>query len=188
MLVVIALAAILATAVAVSLAGTYRTARAEDVAGRIGIYDRLAREHARRFGRPSNLVFDLGRGTVTRTGSGTFADPPENRAASLHLPSGFHMARMLTPAGSATSGEVSIPVSSSGQTRSYALLLTDPKGEQSWIITAGLTGKTLAVRDEREVEAIFAALAGNDASSSERSASLATPLPAPLSPVGDDAR
>ena len=46
MLVVAALSAILAAIVSVSLIGSYRTARAEDVAGRIANYDRLAREYS----------------------------------------------------------------------------------------------------------------------------------------------
>ena len=68
--------------------------------------------------------------------------------------------------GSATSGQVSVACSANGQTPSYAFLLTGPKGEERWTVTAGLTGKALVVRNEQEVQEIFQALGappGDDA-------------------------
>src|SRR5258706_763705 len=167
MLVVIALAALLATVVIVSLAGSYRAARTEDVAGQIAMYDRLAREHARRFGLAGRLVFDLGRGTVTRAAV-EGGDAPASDGAALHLPAAVRLTRIMTTGGAASSGEVSISCSRGGQTPSYALCLTGAKAQEYWVITAGLTGKTLRARDEREARDIFAAIAGNAAGDDAR--------------------
>jgi prepilin-type N-terminal cleavage/methylation domain-containing protein len=155
MLVVIALAALLASIVAVSLTGAYRSARLEDAAGRIATYDRQTREYSRRFGSAGRLVFDLGRGVVTRAGENQVA------AGSVTLPAGVHISRVLIAGGFVASGQASVPVSRDGQTGSYAVCLTSAKAEEYWIVTAGLTGKTVKVRDEREAQDIFRALAGD---------------------------
>jgi type II secretion system protein H len=168
MLVVIALAALMATVVIVSLAGSYRAARTEDVAGQVAMYDRLAREHARRFGLAGKLVFDLGRGTVTRAAAVEAGDGRASAGAPLHLPAAVRLTRIMTAGGAASGGEVSIACSRSGQTPSYAICLTGAKAEEYWIVTAGLTGKTLRVRDEREARDIFAAIAGNAAGDDAR--------------------
>lgn len=155
MLVVIALAALMASIVAVSLSGSYRSARVEDAAGRIAIYDRQTREYARRFGVPARLVFDVGRGTVTR------ASDNAGIGGLLTLPTGVHIGRVLTAEGNAASGQISVPVSRDGQTVSYAVCLSNAKGEETWVFTAGLTGRTVKVRDEREAQDIFRALSGD---------------------------
>jgi hypothetical protein len=98
-------------------------------------------------------VFDVGRSTVTRVAGET-----DSRAALggvLHLPSEVHFDQVVTADGAATSGQVSIHCSVDGQTPSYALRLTDGHGMQYWMVTAGLTGQTLKVRDEQEVRDIF---------------------------------
>jgi prepilin-type N-terminal cleavage/methylation domain-containing protein len=151
LIVVVALAAIMATIVPVSLAGNLRAARAQDAAQTIATSDRLAREYARRFDRPVRLVFDLSQSTLTRAA----ADAPDS---TLHLPSGLHIARLVTATTDTTSGQVTIPCSPAGQTPSYALLLTDGRGGQHWTITAGLTGQTSTASDENEVHEIFTAL------------------------------
>jgi prepilin-type N-terminal cleavage/methylation domain-containing protein len=152
MLVVLALSAILAGIVSVSLAGSFHTARAQDVAGNIATYDRLSREYFRKFGRSGSLVFDIARQTITRVDS-----------APLRLPSTLHFSQIVTADKTTTSGEVSIACSSDGQTPSYALDLTDDTGKHYWMVTAGLTGRTIQVENEQEVRDIFQALAGHDA-------------------------
>jgi hypothetical protein len=54
-----------------------------------------------------------------------------------------------------------VPVSRDGQSASYAVCLTNAKGEENWVVTAGLTGRTVKVRDEREAQDIFRALSGD---------------------------
>ena len=165
MLVVLALAAILSTIVTVSMIGPFRAARAEDVIGTIANYDRSTREYSRRFGRPGRIVFDLGRGTITRAAAETDAESRDKVGGTLHMPWGFHLGRLVTAAGAATSGVLSIDCSPDGQTPSYAIGVTDAKGEQYWMVTAGLTGKTLKARDEQEVQDIFRAINSDPARS-----------------------
>ena len=164
MLATLALLAVLATVVMVSLAGPRRAARAQDAADELLHYDRLAREWCRRFGRPGRLVFDLDRGTVRRVMTdrrpGEQAD--ESQPAALHLPGGFRIARFVSSRQTRDAGEVEIPCSPRGQTPSYAALLAGPEGRRQWVVVAGLSGKAVAVNDEREVETIFQSLAGGD--------------------------
>ena len=151
MLAVLALAAVLTSAAALSLRGVARGARLEDVAGQFVGFDRTARDAARRFGRPLELRFDLGRGTVRRAGGGQGAMP-------LRLPEGFRVAGLVLPGGAASAGgEVRVPVSARGQTPSYAARLAGANGEELWVVAAGLTGRTMVVRDADDVRDIFAA-------------------------------
>jgi type II secretion system protein H len=156
LIVVVALAAIMATLVTVSLAGNLRAARVQDAAQSIATSDRLAREYARHFDRPVRLVFDLSQSTLTREAAAEGNDSSQN--STLHLPSGLRIARLVTATTDTSSGRVTIPCSVAGQTPSYALLLTSGRGEKHWTITAGLTGQTSSVSDENEVRDIFTAL------------------------------
>ena len=159
MLVVLALGAVMATIVVVGLGGSYRAARLEDVAGRVANYDRLTREYARRFGRAEQLVFDLGAGTIGRgpADDGETSDPRENGV--LHLPAGM-IVRVVTAAeGAVSGGRAAVNCSTDGQTPTYAVCLKGVKGDEYWMLTVGLTGQTLRMKDEREVQDIFRLLA-----------------------------
>jgi prepilin-type N-terminal cleavage/methylation domain-containing protein len=164
LMVAILLAAIMATVVAVSLAGSQRAARAEDVLGRIATFDRLAREHVRQFGRPNRLTFDLAQNTITRSPADADADADESHdtASTLHLPSGVHLARVVTAMANQTAGQASIPCSPDGLRPTYAILLNDTRNAGRWQLTIGPTGQTLEVRDEREVQDIFRAIRRGD--------------------------
>src|SRR5688500_13153204 len=104
-LAVIALMAILAAGVAVSLAGAARAARLEDVAERFIAFDRTTRDAARQFGRTPALRFDLNRGTVHRIDG-------ERDAAPLHLGGGVRVTRVISRGRHVGSGEVSVRFSS----------------------------------------------------------------------------
>ena len=106
----------------------------------------------RRFGRPVRLVLDLGRDTITRAPGDASDNSRNNIGGVLHLPSMFHLDRVVTVGGTATNGQASIICSADGQTPSYAIRLTDAKGTHYWMVTAGLTGTTLQVHDEQEVQ------------------------------------
>ena len=165
MVLVIALTAILATAVTLSLTGPRRAAQARDVAEGVAHYDRLAREWSRRFGRPTRLTFHLNRGMVSRAvadgeAAGAEEDSAVDRPAALQLAGGYRIDRVVLAGRSASAGEVSVPCSTGGQTPSYAVLLAGPGGQRQWLVVAGLSGNVLTVNDEREVEDIFAALSG----------------------------
>lgn len=149
---VLALMAVLATTVSLSLRGTARAARIEDVAGRVAAFDRSAREAARRFGRPLELRFDFSERTVERAGG-------SERPTPLRLPEGFRVTAVALPGGTVGAGEVRVPVSVRGHTPSYAVHVEGPNGDGDdvWLMAAGLTGRTLVLRDAAEVQDIFAA-------------------------------
>jgi prepilin-type N-terminal cleavage/methylation domain-containing protein len=158
-MVVLVLAAVLTTAVAVALTGPARAAQARDAAERIGAFDRLVREHAKTTGAPQAIVCDLNRGAVRRGETVTEEAGDQEPGSVLQLPGQFRVERLLLPGGPVLSGEVRVPVSARGQTPSYALLLTErrqPKGH--WLVFAGLTGQMTEVRDATEAEQLFAAL------------------------------
>ena len=153
MLVVLALVAVLTTAVSLSLRTTARAARVEDVLGRLAAFDRTAREAAVRVGEPLELRFDLDRGTVHRAGGGEAPAP-------LRLPDAFRVAALALPGRTVTGGEVRVPVSVRGHTPSYAALLDGPgggAGDGRWLVTAGLTGRTVVVINAGDINDIFAA-------------------------------
>jgi prepilin-type N-terminal cleavage/methylation domain-containing protein len=160
MLVTVALAAVMAAVAAVSFAGAHRAARSADVADQVARYDRLTREWSRRFGRPGELTFDLDQAIVARGPDAENQEKDEKPPAQLHLPGGFRIARLVSARGSALAGRVSLPCSTRGQTPSYALSISGPKGEIQWIIVAGLTGKVRPAQDATEADDIFKALAG----------------------------
>ena len=174
MLLTVALAAVLATVAAVSLAGAARSARARDAAGQVAHYDRLTREAARRFGRPVRLTFDLDRGTLRRSALDAEYESARGGPSPLHLPGGARIARLVSAGRDATTGSVSLPCSERGQTPSYAVLVAGDAGERQWLIVAGLTGNVTTTSDAHEVQDMFHALAAG--------ADDQTPSP------GDDAR
>ncbi len=162
MLVTVALAAVIAAVAAVSFAGAHRAARSADVADQVARYDRLAREWSRRFGRAGVITFNLDQGVVARGPASENAVSDETPPAELHLPGGFHIARLVSARGEASAGRVSLPCSTRGQTPSYAVSISGPKGEVQWIIVAGLTGNVRPAQDATEVDDIFKAMAAGD--------------------------
>lgn len=160
-MVVLVLAAVLTTAVAVALTSPARAAQAKDAAERVEAFDRLVREHAKTAGAPQAIVFDLNRGTVRRGETATDETGAQEPGPVLQLPGQFRIERLLLPNGPVLSGEVRVPVSARGQTPSYALLLTERRQQKGhWLAFAGLTGQMTEVRDAAEAEQLFAALGG----------------------------
>jgi hypothetical protein len=86
----------------------------------------------------------------------------------MQLPGGVHLGRVVTANGAVATGQVSVALSRDGQTPSYAVCLTGAKGAEYWVVTAGLTGKTVRVRDEREAQDVFRAIAGEAAGDDAR--------------------
>ena len=167
---VLALAAILTAAAAVPLVAASRAAAERDVAGRVTAFDRLGREYARRSERSAWLVFDLNAGTIRREAAG-------GEASTLPLPDGHRIAALYVrrddAAGPAVSGVVAVPLSSRGQSPSYAVLLQG-RGQSSpgqWVVLAGLTGRAVTVAasgNEGEVDQLFRALSGEAAGGDAR--------------------
>lgn len=151
----VAIAAALAVAVYASLGGPTRAARMREVVEEVRFHDRLTREQSRRFDRPATLVFDLGRGTVTRTGG-----PPgvEGSSASLRIPEGHRIVELRLPGKIVRAGEIAVTCSARGQTPSYGILLAGPQEQRQWLLAIGLTGEIVEVEDEREIQQVFDAI------------------------------
>jgi prepilin-type N-terminal cleavage/methylation domain-containing protein len=156
-LAVLALLAILTTAVAVSLKSATRAADMDDVVGRLVTADRNTREIARRFGRRPELRFELNQGAVTRIDD---VDSSGTRATPLAL-GGARDTKLLIRGESIGYGEVSIAFSDAGRSPSYAVLLSGKAG-QRWVAFAGLTGQAVVLGDERQVQDILSSAESSD--------------------------
>jgi type II secretion system protein H len=154
-LAVLALLALITAAVAVSLAGAKRSADLEGVADRFIAYDRVTRDVARRFGRPTSLRFELNQGTVSRRDD---LDAGAARTTPLAI-GGARVAKLIVRGESIGYGEAAVPFSDGGRSPSYAVLLSNKAG-QRWVAFAGLTGQAFVLGDERQVQDI---LSGNSA-------------------------
>jgi prepilin-type N-terminal cleavage/methylation domain-containing protein len=143
-LAVLTLLGMLTALAAVSLSSAVRAARSEDAVEAFCVFDRSARDYAKRFGRTPMLRFDLNRGIVSRVEEG-------KQAMQTQLP----VKRVISRADDRTSGEVTVPVSETGQSPSYAVLVNVASGPR-WIVFAGLTGQSMVVSNESEVLDILA--------------------------------
>lgn len=163
---VLLLAGLLASMVALSLAGPAQVMRLEDALDRIAQCDRRARLYARRFGRPLQLTFRLDSGEISATSSSLdesaddarFTQDQTELTLRTDLPDRFHLVRLLVADQKIEAGQVSLPCSSNGQTPSYALGLTSPRDAQQWVVVAGLTGQVTRVKDEAEAQGVLSQL------------------------------
>lgn len=179
---VVALIGLLASATAWSLADSAQRAQQTDVIDRLIHADESARAAARRLG-PRSLHIDLDRQQVWVQGPADKAGRPTS-SHKIGIPTGFRIdqARWIDQdrintrenrrAVTAAVGEIQIPISSEGFSRTYALRLVGPKpvvDEQhntnertrhhTWLLFSGLTGRVTSDLDENELEAIYATLA-----------------------------
>jgi hypothetical protein len=142
MMVVIVIMAMLTTAAALSFSGPLRATRASDMIRQVQAFDDVTRQHAKRFGKDLQIVFDLSRGRVIRRQS---AQGPVMQ--ELQLPHECRIERVRVGGKVFDSGEVVLACSNLGLTRSYAAHLVGP-GLDRWIVVAGLTGEvTTAAND-----------------------------------------
>lgn len=155
--VVLLILAILAAAVTLRAQGPMSAARVDDAAGAVAAYDAATRSAAQSQDRPLTLVIDLSEGRLSRE------DAHGRRVDSmpLDLPSSVRLSLWLD-GRRIEGGQASIRVSSHGQTPSYAVRIAS-SGRETWRVFAGLTGGTLAVEDESQVQDILAVGAGRDA-------------------------
>jgi prepilin-type N-terminal cleavage/methylation domain-containing protein len=152
-LAVLALLAIMTAAVAASLGGARRAADLDGVAERFIEFDRGTREVAKRLARPSELRFELNRGTVSRLDGGEKHPTPFVFGADVRA------ARLIVRGESMGYGDVAVPFSEHAHSPSYAVLLAGNAG-QRWVAFAGLTGQALVLRDEHQVQDILSPPAG----------------------------
>jgi type II secretory pathway pseudopilin PulG len=167
MVAVLVILSLAAAAVTLRLEGPVARATAGDLTGRIAALDRLTRVAARRHDRALVVEFDLGAGSVRRFD----AERREQRGTALDLPRSWRLAQVVVAGGGsggasggaqeASAGRVLVAFSRRGLSPTYALCIEGPGGgEGAWLVAAGLTGEVTQVENEKEVKAIFAALAG----------------------------
>lgn len=152
-LAVVLLTGLLASLAFVSLGGLVASARVDDAAASLAAYDRLTREAARRFDRPTRLVFDLETARVARRPADPVRDgePP----APLLLPAPLAMERVVVAGRRYDSGEVAVDCSAAGHTPSYAVMLRGTGGQRTWVFVAGLTGQSRRLEDDEAVDEVI---------------------------------
>jgi prepilin-type N-terminal cleavage/methylation domain-containing protein len=129
------LLALLTGAAALSFARPFRSARSQQTIQMIQRADTMAREEAIRFGRSTQLRFDLNRQTLVRAGSVT----PIPGVREIRIGD-----------RSISDDQVSIDVSPIGLSSSYAVQIAGPAQDQ-WIVIAGLSGQTITTQNESQV-------------------------------------
>jgi prepilin-type N-terminal cleavage/methylation domain-containing protein len=144
---VVIIMALLATAAALSFARPMRVARARDAVDQVRSLDASARQFARRFGRPIEIVFDLSNGTIARRERDVIA-------FQTSLPRGCQIDEVRAGAQSFSLGEASIQCAASGMSRTYAVHLLGPELDQ-WLIFAGLSGQVTQVNDVSQLDEIL---------------------------------
>jgi prepilin-type N-terminal cleavage/methylation domain-containing protein len=151
---VLIIMALLAAAVTISFRGKESRLRMQDVASRWRQFEEETREHARRFGRPAQMVVDLSNGKITRID----VQSQEAQTTPLELPTGFAFAEFRLGTRTVRSGEFVIPCSSQGRTPTYAVLLAGPRGQKKWWLATGLTGDIISPESQEELETTFTQL------------------------------
>jgi prepilin-type N-terminal cleavage/methylation domain-containing protein len=158
MMIVILMMALLTSAAMLSFGGPLRAARANDAVDQVRAFDAGSRQYAKRFGKDVQIVFDISENRLVRREKG--AELP------LHvdsLPRGYSIERVRFGDRVIDGGEIAIPCSSLGLTRSYALHLVGPSLDR-WISFAGLTGEMTVFGNESEATDNFqSATARHDA-------------------------
>ena len=152
MLAAVCLAALLAAAVAVSAVAIGRDSELREAIEKVRLADRLTREAARSCARPLVLRFDATAGIISRTGAG--ADPAQPAHEMVRLPNGVEIRHMRAPGGQEFFGGMTVPVSPTGLSRSFAIELVQ-NARSRWLTVAGLTGQVTETTDERKAASIL---------------------------------
>jgi prepilin-type N-terminal cleavage/methylation domain-containing protein len=138
--------------VVLAFAGPVNRARMVEAVEQVTYLDSSSRQYARRTGRAVEIRMDLGEGVL------------ERRAGSLgvvfrtSVPAPVRIEAVRTAnARREESGEIVVPVSGLGVSRTYAVKLVGPEG-QRWVVVAGLSGEVRVLTDDAQVDSIFAAV------------------------------
>src|SRR5262245_47148217 len=144
---VVIIMALLATAAALSFTRPLAAARARDAEDQVRALDASARQFARRFGRPVEIILDLANSTLARR-------ERDMIVFQTKLPHGCRIDEVRFSGRSETLGEVAVECSGAGLSRSYAAHLVGPQLDL-WLIFAGLSGQVTQVSDVSQVDAIL---------------------------------
>jgi prepilin-type N-terminal cleavage/methylation domain-containing protein len=151
--------AVLTSAVMLRVHSPLENARAEELVGRLGDFDRTTRTFARRGDRPLRLVVDVSGGRLSRMNTGT--DEPAEIGQALRLPSGCRIDAAYLGAERIGRGEMAIVVTRCGLTPTYALKLTWRDGRDVWLLVAGLSGQMMSFEDYDSFEKTYETLTQN---------------------------
>ena len=163
MVAVLFLAALASGLAVVSLGSLRGTAAASNVIDRIGYFDGLTRQTARRAHLPVRLVIDP-RENQIRTATGADAADQAAQRVLYQPPEGWRIERSVSAVGEEAPDALSIPISASGASASYALQLLCGDSTR-WVVVLGLSGQVIEAADEtKALEMLYAtAPRGNDA-------------------------
>ena len=149
--VVLLIAAIAASAVTLRMRRPLQTAKARNLAGAIGQFDRVTRVAAQQQDRPLVIRIDPAGGVLVRTDhAGRRLETPP-----LRLPKGFRITELWIQRRRSVEQRHSIPISRQGLSPSYAMLIIGD-GHRQWIATAGLTGLSFQPETDAQARDMFA--------------------------------
>ena len=148
---VIVLLGIISTAAALTFRSSLQSASSTDAIGQIKYLDSSARQRARRFNQPVEVVFDVTNSTLSRR-EGSKRNDESFTAA---LPRGFSIDQINIAGHSTFNGVASVNCSPAGLTPSYAIHLIGPNFDQ-WLLFAGLSGQMIVIDNEETVLDILA--------------------------------
>ena len=156
-MVVLLLAALLATAVMASFSGVRQRAQAREVIEEIELFDRFTRQECQKLGQSEQVVVDMSESQLSRVHPGG----QQIQGTPLVLPSNIKIDRAWVGNQKAEYGQINLICSPQGLTPSYALHLVGPKTESRWLVFAGMSGQGVVVSNDEQMAktwAIFASL------------------------------
>ena len=152
---VISIMGLLCAAVMLSLMHTAGKHRFEALCQQLERTDELVRSAARQSGHENQLIYDLDDGRLSWQAT-------QNGVVTPMLSFDRNALQALrTEDQQNLSGQVLIKFSTSGQSPSYALCMSEG-GRRHWMIFAGLSGQIEWTDNEEQVDTIFKSVAADD--------------------------
>jgi prepilin-type N-terminal cleavage/methylation domain-containing protein len=158
-IVVLVLAALLATSAVISLQSATHAATVTELLERIKNFDRITRSAARSSGRSMQIHFDLSKDQLRRTDVVTM----ETVGSTLAWTSEVRVEQVVLPQQSRGTPAMELRCSERGMMPTYVVKVSTSAGAEAWLLILGATGQTLESPNEREIREIFAQISnGND--------------------------
>ena len=139
---------LLASMITISVHGRNHRLNTQEMISHFNQVETLAREHALSHRAAAQMLIDPVRNEYT-----VFDNNPENMGGQI---SGIlDVMKVRVGNSRETFSQVSIPISSRGQTPTYALAIGNTQEKVLWILVIGLSGEIVQTFDESLVEAAF---------------------------------
>jgi prepilin-type N-terminal cleavage/methylation domain-containing protein len=146
---VMALMAILAGSVALSLKTPYQAAKFENAVERVIFMDRELRDHAMRYAASAEMRIELGNSTII---SCVEPNKRETVMPKFTLGNGIQVEQVAFGKKRIDSGCAEIGFTEKGRSPTYAMRFSGG-GKRQWLVFLGITGQVLRINDEKEFEA-----------------------------------